>query len=85
VNVSVEGRLYTVNGSATIRIPSGYFNATELTLQFNDTKQEGNGVIIYYTFKNTTYNGETYATYSAIPFAFPNMSKTLYINYVNKY
>jgi len=85
VKVSVDGRLYTVNGSATIQIPAGYFNVTVLTLQFNDTTQKGNGVIKYYTFKNMTYNGKTYFTYSAILFAPPNTSQTLYINYVNKY
>ncbi|MCQ4343984.1 MAG: hypothetical protein NO117_03385 [Sulfolobales archaeon] len=85
VNVSVDGRPYTVNGSATIQIPAGYFNVTVLTLQFNDTTQEGNGVIKYYTFKNITYNGKTYVTYSAILFAPPNTSETFYINYVNKY
>jgi hypothetical protein len=85
VKVSVDGRPYTVNGSATIQIPAGYFNVTVLTLQFNDTTQKGNGVIKYYTFKNMTYNGETYVTYSGILFAPPNTSETLYINYVNKY
>jgi len=74
-----------VNGSATIRIPAGYFNVTALTLQFNDTTQERSGVIKYYTFKNITYNGKTYVTPSAILFAPPNTSETLYINYVNKY
>jgi hypothetical protein len=85
VNVSVDGRLYTVYGSATIQIPAGYFNVTVLTLQFNDTTQKGNGVIKYYTFKNMTYNGKAYVTYSAILFAPPNTNETLYINYVNKY
>ena len=85
VNVSVDGHPYTVYGSATIQIPAGYFNVTALTLQFNDTTQKGNGVIKYYTFKNMTYNGKTYVTYSAILFAPPNTSETLYINYVNKY
>jgi len=85
VNVSVDGRPYTVNGSATIRIPAGYFNVTVLTLQFNDTTQERSGVIKYYTFKNITYNGKTYVTPSAILFAPPNTSETLYINYVNRY
>ncbi|MCQ4342291.1 MAG: hypothetical protein RXN77_02070 [Sulfolobaceae archaeon] len=85
VNVSVDGRLYTVKGSDTIQIPAGYFNVTVLTLQFNDTTQEGNGVIKYYTFKNISYIGKTYVTYSAILFAPPNTSETLYINYVNKY
>jgi hypothetical protein len=85
VNVSVDGRPHTVNGSATIQIPAGYFNVTVLTLQFNDTTQEKNGVIKYYTFDNITYNGGTYVTYSAILFAPPNVNETLYINYVNKY
>jgi hypothetical protein len=85
VNVSVDGRQYTVYGSTTIRIPAGYFNVTVLTLQFNDTTQKGSGVIKYYTFKNITYNGKTYVTYSAILFATPNTSETLNINYVNKY
>jgi len=85
VNVSVDGRLYIVNGSATIRIPAGYFNVTASTLQFNGTTQKGDGVIKYYTFENITYNGKTYVTYSAILFAPPNTSKTLDINYVNKY
>jgi len=85
VVVSVDGRLHTVYGSATIQIPAGYFNVTVLTLQFNDTTQKANGVIKYYTFKNMTYNGKTYVTYSAILFAPPNTSETLYINYVNKY
>jgi hypothetical protein len=85
VEISVDGRPYTVYGSATIQIPAGYFNVTVLTLQFNDTTQEGNGVIKYYTFKNMMYNGKTYVTYSAILFAPPNTSETLYINYVNKY
>ncbi len=85
VQVSVDGRPYTVYGSATIQIPAGYFNVTVLTLQFNDTTQKGNGVIKYYTFKNIQYNGKTYVTYSAILFAPPNTSETLYINYVNKY
>jgi hypothetical protein len=85
VKVSVDGRPYTVYGSATIQIPAGYFNVTVLTLQFNDTTQKGNGVIKYYTFNNIIYNGKTYVTYSAILFAPPNMSETLYINYVNKY
>jgi hypothetical protein len=85
VNVSVDGRPYTVKGSRTIPIPAGYFNVTALTLQFNDTTQEGNGVIKYYTFKNITYNGKTYVTYSVILFAPPNTSETLYINYVNRY
>jgi len=85
VKVSVDGSPYTVYGSATIQIPAGYFNVTVLTLQFNDTTQKGNGVIRYYTFNNMTYNGETYVTYSAILFAPPNTSQTLYINYVNKY
>jgi hypothetical protein len=74
-----------VYGSATIPIPAGYFNVTVLTLQFNDTTQEKNGVIKYYTFDNITYNGGTYVTYSAILFAPPNVNETLYINYVNKY
>ena len=65
MKVSVDGRLYIVNGSATIRIPAGYFNVTASTLQFNGTTQEGNGVIKYYAFKNITYNGKTYVTYSA--------------------
>jgi hypothetical protein len=85
VEISVDGRPYTVYGSATIQIPAGYFNVTVLTLQFNDTTQEGSGVIKYYTFKNMTYNGRTYITYSAILFAPPNANETLYINYVNKY
>jgi hypothetical protein len=85
VKVSVDGRLYTVYGSRTIQIPAGYFNVTVLTLQFNDTTQKANGVIKYYAFKNITYNGKTYVTYSAILFAPPNTSETLYINYVNKY
>jgi hypothetical protein len=85
VEVSVDGRLHTVYGSATIQIPAGYFNVTVLTLQFNDTTQKANGVIKYYTFKNMTYNGKTYVTYSAILFAPPNTSETLYINYINKY
>jgi hypothetical protein len=85
VKVSVDGSPYTVYGSATIQIPAGYFNVTVLTLQFNDTTQKANGVIKYYTFKNMTYNGKAYVTYSAILFAPPNTSQTLYINYVNKY
>jgi len=85
VNVSVDGRPYTVNGSATIQIPAGYFDVRVLTLQFNDTTQKGNGVIKYYTFENITYNGKTYVTYSAILFAPPNTNETVYINYVNKY
>ena len=85
MNVSVDGSTYTVYGSRTIQIPAGYFNVTVLTLQFNDTTQETNGVIKYYTFKNMTYNGKTYVTPSAILFAPPNMSETLYINYVNRY
>jgi hypothetical protein len=85
VKVSVDGSPYTVYGSRTIQIPAGYFNVTVLTLQFNDTTQKGNGVIKYYTFKNMTYNGKTYVTYSAILFAPPSTSETLYINYVNKY
>jgi len=85
VNVYVDGRPYTVYGSATIQIPAGYFNVTVSTLQFNDTTQEGNGVIKYYTFKNMQYNGKTYVTYSAILFAPPNTNETLYINYVNEY
>jgi hypothetical protein len=56
-----------------------------LTLQFNDTTQEGNGVIEYYTFKNMAYNGKAYVTPSAILFAPPKTSESLYINYVNKY
>jgi hypothetical protein len=85
VEVSVDGRQYTVYGSATIQIPAGYFNVTVLTLQFNDTSQEGNGVIKYCTFKNMTYNGKAYATYSTILLAPPNTNETLYINYVNEY
>ncbi len=85
MNVSVDGRLCTVNATATIPIPAGYFNVTALTLQFNNTTQERSGVIKYYTFKNITYNGKTYVTPSAILFAPPNMSETLYINHVNKY
>jgi hypothetical protein len=85
VNVSVDGRPYAVYGSAAIQIPAGYFNVTVVTLQFNDTTQEGNGVIKYYTFKNIAYNGKAYVTPSAILFASPNTSETLYINYVNKY
>jgi hypothetical protein len=85
VKVSVDGSPYTVYGSATIQIPAGYFDVTVLTLQFNDTTQKGNGIIKYYTFKNMTYNGKAYVTYSAILFAPPNTSQTLYINYVNKY
>jgi len=85
MKVSVDGRRYTVNGSATIRIPAGYFNVIVLTLQFNDTTQEGNDVIKCHTFKNMAYNGKTYVTYLVILIAPPNMSETLYINYVNKY
>jgi len=85
VELTVDRLPYTVFGSATIQIPAGYFNVTVLTLQFNDTSQERNGVIKYYTFDNITYNGGTYVTYSAILFAPPNANETLYINYVNKY
>jgi len=85
VNVSVDGSPYTVYGSATIQIPAGYLNVTVLTLQFNDTTQETNGVIKYYTFKNIAYNGKAYVTPSAILFAPPKTSESLYINYVNKY
>lgn len=85
VLVFVDGRAYPVYGNDTIQIPAGYFNVTVLTLQFNDTSQERNGVIKYYTFDNITYNGRTYVTYSAILFAPPNANETLCINYVNKY
>ena len=85
VNVSIDGRLYILNGSATIKIPAGYFNVTVLTLQYNDSSLKGYGVIKYYTFKNITYNGKTYVTYSAILFAPPNKKEKLYINYVNVY
>jgi hypothetical protein len=85
VLVFVDGRPHPVYGNDTIQIPAGYFNVTVLTLQFNDTSQEGKGVIKYYTFENITYNGGTYLTYSAILFAPPNANETLCINYVNKY
>ncbi|WP_338599127.1 hypothetical protein V6M85_09315 [Sulfolobus tengchongensis] len=86
VIVNVDGQNYTIKGSTTISIYAGYANITVYTLQFNDTSQQSNGVIMHYVYSNSTYNGKTYITKSFLVFIPPtNANPKVYINYKNNY
>ena len=86
INISIDGKTYTVTNNQTITIPAGFVNVTVLTLQANYTAYKSKGIIQHYSYSSMQYSSKTINTYSTLIFIPPSTTKTtLDINYIDDY